>query len=63
MLRRLMAWCVPDQALRLRIDAADRAGEPASEQALFFALASHGPEGRESSLSIVPDTTARDEIA
>ena len=63
MLRRLMAWCVPDQALRLRIDAADRAGEPASEQALFFALASRGPEGRKSSLSIVPDTTARDEIA
>jgi hypothetical protein len=63
MLRRLMAWCVPDQALQLRVDACDRAGESGSDQALSFALASHGLESREPTLRIVPDTTARDDIA
>jgi len=58
-----MAWCVPDQALLLRVDVADRAGEPGSDQTLSFALASHGQESREPTLTIVPDTTARDEIA
>ena len=63
MLRRLMAWCVPDQALRLCADTGDRAGEAGGDQTLFFALAAHGPEGREPALPIVPDTTARDDIA
>ena len=63
MLRRLMAWCVPDQALRLCFDTADRAGEAGGDQTLSFALASHGPEGRDEALTVVPDTTARDDIA
>ena len=63
MLRRLMAWCVPDQALSLRVDAGNRAGEAGGDQTLFFALAAHGQEGRESALTIVPDTTAHDEFA
>jgi hypothetical protein len=58
-----MAWCVPDQALQLRVDADDRAGEPGSDQTLLFALASHGQESREPTLMIVPDTTARNDIA
>jgi hypothetical protein len=59
-----MAWCVPDQALQLRIDVEDgpTAGELASGHVLAAAHASHDPEWRESPLTIVPDTTARDEL-
>ena len=63
MLRRLMAWCVPDEALRLHTgsDVGRSARDEERGHALFVALASHGLSSPESGRAFVPDTTARDD--